>query len=47
MIFFVSRDVVFSETEFPFSQSSSMEATVVEEEEQELWAPLSNGSLEK
>ncbi|XP_010412990.1 PREDICTED: uncharacterized protein LOC104699374 [Camelina sativa] len=42
--FFVSRDVVFSEVEFPFSSRSSTSVTVVNEEDNpQLWASHSPG----
>ncbi|CAL9221360.1 unnamed protein product [Arabidopsis halleri] len=40
-------DVVFSESEFPFSSPVSMESVNVEEEENRLWAPISQGPLEE
>jgi len=45
--FFVSRDVVFSESEFPFSQGTLMEAQVIEKKVDELWAPILQGPLEE
>jgi len=43
--FFISRDVVFCEDQFPFDKSSSSSASPVHEEEEELWASFSMNPL--
>ena len=43
--FFVSRDVVFSETKFPFSPETTLPLIDEEEEGQVLWAPISEGII--
>lgn len=42
MIFFISRDVVFCETKFPYA---SISEKVEEDDVQTLWAPISDGPI--
>jgi len=44
--FFVSRDVVFCNTKFPFQKYPSLKPSVVEEAEKEWWSPISIGPFE-
>lgn len=43
--FFVSRDVLFSESKFPYSPETSLLSLNDEEEGQLLWAPISEGMV--
>lgn len=44
--FFVSRDVVFSETKFPYSQATNLQLIREDEDEgQLLWAPMNEGMI--
>lgn len=44
--FFVSRDVIFSEEEFPFANTEAATVSVKEfDEEDKLWAPIAVGPI--